>query len=507
MAYNTVLYLFIFLPAVLILYGIAPQKIRWGVLLFAGYVFYWIVSGWLIVYILGTTIFTYYVGIFIEKLEKKYKKRALVLGVLSLLAVLLYLKYYNFFAENMNALIDAVCGVHVLDIKEIVLPIGISFYTLLAISYMADVYWGKREALHNPLKLALLLCFFPQIMEGPISIYSKTENTLWEGKPVKASNLSDGCVRIFWGLFKKMIIADRLYVPVQVIFESYTDYSGVSVAVAAIAYTVQLYMEFSECMDIVIGSAKLFGITLPENFKQPFASKNAAEFWRRWHITLGVWFKTYVFYPVSLSSVVKKWNRFGRKHLNKYITKIGVSALALFPVWFFNGLWHGPRWSYIFYGMYYFIILLGSIIVEPLRNKVLKACHINENVFWFKSLRIIKTWIIIFTGELFFRANGLRAGIHMFLSIFKNFEIRDLWNGTFLELGLDKADYIIIFVGCVVVAIVGIIKERNILTDIGLCRLSTPVRWVIYYALIMAVVIFGAYGVGYQQVDLIYAGF
>ena len=259
---------------------------------------------------------------------------------------------------------------------------------------------------------------------------------MWEGRPVKASNLSDGCVRIFWGLFKKMIIADRLYVPVQVIFESYTDYSGVSVAVAAIAYTVQLYMEFSGCMDIVIGSAKLFGITLPENFKQPFASKNAAEFWRRWHITLGVWFKTYVFYPVSLSSVVKKWNRFGRKHLNKYITKIGVSALALFPVWFFNGLWHGRRWSYIFYGMYYFIILLGSIIVEPLRNKVLKACHINENVFWFKSLRIIKTWIIIFTGELFFRANGLRAGIHMFLSIFKNFEIRDLWNGTFLELGL-----------------------------------------------------------------------
>ena len=137
---------------------------------------------------------------------------------------------------------------------------------------------GEKEALHNPLKLALLLCFFPQIMEGPISIYSKTENTLWEGKPVKASNLSDGCVRIFWGLFKKMIIADRLYVPVQVIFESYTDYSGVSVAVAAIAYTVQLYMEFSGCMDIVIGSAKLFGITLPENFKQPFASKNAAEF-------------------------------------------------------------------------------------------------------------------------------------------------------------------------------------------------------------------------------------
>lgn len=304
-----------------------------------------------------------------------------------------------------------------------------------------------------------------------------------------------------------MIIADRLYVLVQAIFDHYENYHGVMIVVAAIGYTVQLYMEFSGCMDIIIGSGKIFGVTLPENFQQPFASRNAAEFWRRWHITLGVWFKTYIFYPISVSPVVKKWNRFGKAHLEKYITKLGVSAICLFPVWLCNGLWHGAKWSYIFYGMYYFLILFAGVALEPIRNKMIKTFHLNENALYYKIPQILKTWVIIFVGELFFRANGLLAGIQMFKSIFQDFQLQKLWDGTLLSLGLDQADYLVIIAGCGVAAIVGMIKERNLLGDAGLQKLYLPVRWAIYYGLILSVIVLGAYGIGYQKVDMIYVGF
>lgn len=260
-------------------------------------------------------------------------------------------------------------------------------------------------------------------------------------------------------------------------------------------------MEFSGCIDIVIGSARMFGVRLPENFRQPFASRNAAEFWRRWHITLGEWFKAYVFFPVSVSGPVKKWNRYGRKKFGKYITKAGASAMALFPVWLGNGLWHGARWSYIFFGMYYFAVLMAGIMAEPVRNKIIKTLHINEDASWFRALQIGKTWIIIIIGEMFFRANGLRAGIQMFQSMFGR------PSGNLMTLGLDTADYVVILYGCAVVGLVGILRERNLLDGHMLRNLKLPVRWAIYYGLILAVLIFGAYGVGYQQVDLIYAGF
>lgn len=529
MAYHTAVYLFLFLPAVLLVYQFTPQKLKWVVLLGAGYFFFWSFSGGLLLFLLGTTLFTHYIGVWLswlkcqcetrirqadrsdrKTIKNRYRKKerlVLAFGICLLVAVLAYLKYYNFFAHNANSLIGHAGLGSFFEARQLLLPIGISFYTLQAVGYIADVYWEKIPAERHLGKLALFLAFFPQIMEGPISMYSQTADRLWECRPLKEENLSAGAVRILWGLFKKMIVADRLYVLVKEVFGHHQTYSGAVVAVAAIAYTIQLYMEFSGCMDIVIGSGKLFGVTLPENFRQPFVSRNAAEFWRRWHITLGVWLKTYVFYPVSMSSVVKKWNRFGKKYLGKHLTKVGVSAIALFPVWLCNGLWHGARWSYIFYGMYYFTILLFGVAVEPVRNKILAGLHIDENAFYWRIPQILKTWVIIFVGELFFRADGLRAGISMFRSMFHNFDLGIFRDETLLNLGLDKGDYLVIMTGCLAVAVVGMIKERKLLGNAPLKKMWTPARWALYYALILAVVIFGAYGIGYQQVDLIYAGF
>lgn len=508
MAYQSMVYGFAFLPLCLAAYQIAPQKWRRRVLLGFSYLFFWLLSGKLIVYLLGTTVFVHCMGIWLDSIrsEKKKARRVLTFGILVLLGVLAYLKYYNFFVENVTGIFGNALPFTLAE-KKILMPVGISFYTLQAIGYMADVYWGKIRAEEKLEKTALFLAFFPQIMEGPICRYSDTCDALYSGRPLEAENLTNGYIRIFWGLFKKKVIADRLAIGVDAIFGNYTSYSGFMVAFAAVAYTVQLYMEFSGCMDIIIGSGQLFGVTLPENFRQPFCAQSAAEFWRRWHITLGTWFKTYIFYPVSMSAPVKRWNQYGRKHFGKYVTMLGTSAMALFPVWLCNGLWHGARWSYIFYGMYYFTLILAGIAVEPVRDRILQVFHISERSVGLKFMRIAKTWLIIFTGELFFRADGLRAGIYMFRSMFRNFDLGNLTDGSLLELGMTKADLIAVVVGCVAVAVVGFIKERGTNVRISLDRKPVIMRWSFYYALILAVIVIAAYGDGYQAVDMIYAGF
>ena len=529
MAYHTTLYLLAFLPAVLVLYQLVPARFRWLVLIAASYLYFWLFSGALILYLIGTTVLVFAAGRRIEFLKrecvlkteelgkaersavkKQYKhreKRILIAVIVILVAVLAYLKYYNFFAKNANAVLAALGAEEVFDIRILLVPIGISFYTLEAIGYITDVYWEKIPAGEPFGKTALFLSFFPQVMEGPIALYGQTADRLWSGKPLKLRNLSDGAVRILWGLFKKAVIADRLYLIVTELFENYESYHGAMILVAALSYTVQLYMEFSGCMDIVIGSGQLFGVTLPENFSRPFSAKSAAEFWRRWHISLGVWFRTYIFYPVSASALVKKWNKFAKKKYGKHITKIGVSAMALFPVWLSNGIWHGASWNYIFYGMYYFVILMAEVILEPVGERIRSHLKNGEKDLRWTVPMQLRTWVIIFTGELFFRANGIKAGVHMFLSMFRGFDLSVFWNGTMLRFGLDKADFLVIFFGLLTVGIVSNIEEHNRFGGKKPGDLKLPVRWGIYYALILAVIIFGAYGVGYQQVDLIYAGF
>lgn len=529
MAYHTSIYLFVFLPLALLSYQLTPKRKRWITLLAFSYIFFWMISGRLVFWLIGISLFTHYTGVWLTWMKfkckketavltrqeskvthqeyKKKEKMILIFGILCLLSVLMSLKYYNFFAENVNNILN-ISGIDFnFEIKTLLVPVGLSFYTLQAIGYMADVYWEKTDVYWHPGKTLLFLSFFPQIMEGPICAYDQTAENLWRGNPIRSENLLTGSRRILWGLFKKMIIADRLNLLVKGIFDSGGQYHGIMIIIGAVAYTIQLYMEFSGCMDMIIGSGKMFGVTLPENFRQPFFSKNAAEFWRRWHITLGVWFRTYVFYPVSVSRFVKKWNKFGKAHLSKYITKLGISAAALFPVWLGNGLWHGARWNYIFYGMYYFVILLTGIAVEPVREKVLKKLHLDPNALWFRGTQIIKTWMIIFTGEMFFRANGLRAGIEMFRNIFNGSGIDSLQSGTLLSFGLDMADYCVIMAACAVVMLIDILKEKKIVKDNTIQNMILPIRWGLYYSLIFAVLVFGAYGIGYQQVDMIYAGF
>ena len=558
MLYYKLIFGMIFLPLAIIGYQIFPKRFRWVLLLLASIGFYFTFSYKLFVFLIFSTAVTYAIGLILEKMnlnkkdalkrlkvsknseskksetkdkeneiqnskdnklsdkemkaaiKAKYQRRTrliLALGIIISLSSLLYLKYYNFFAENINILCKASAEAPVLPIKEIALPLGISFYTMQAISYMADVYWGKFEAQKNPFKLLLFLSFFPTIVEGPIALYADMKDRLYVGNPIDPDNIIRGYIRFFWGIMKKIVIADRLSPAVILLFDPAHETKGFEVAVAAVLFTVMEYMDFSGCMDMVIGISTVFGITLPENFRQPFFARNASEFWRRWHISLGVWFKTYIFYPVSMSKLAKNWGKFARGKVNKHMTMVVASAMALLPVWLCNGLWHGPKWTYIFYGVFYFVVILLELILEPVGDGILKLLHTSKENKIVNVIRILKTWIIIFTGELFFQADSLREGFRMLGDIGDGFKISTLWNGDALSWGLDKYDWLVVLVMLIAVIIVNVIREKGIDITAALINKPLVLRWGLTLALLLVITIFGCYGPGFEEVDLIYAGF
>ncbi len=530
MSYSSILYVCMFLPAVMLLYAVMPQRHRWKVLLGASYIFFYLLSGKLVVYLLISTLSIHQLGLWLDYSRRTYeisrkeapdaeaksvlktsytrKKRGILLfAVLFHIGMLLFLKYFDFFGQNANQLLSLLHLPEAIPTFKLAVPLGISFYTMQAVSYVTDVYHGKIEADDNLGRLALYMSFFPIIMEGPICRYSQTAVSLYEGRQIEYKNAAYGYQRIIWGLFKKLVIADRLNPLVNRIFENYGDYSGAVIAVGAVLYTFQLYMDFSGCIDITIGTGEIFGVKIPENFRQPFFSRTASEFWRRWHITLGAWFKDYVFYPISLTKFVKNLSKKGKNRFGKHAGQLVTSGFALFGVWFANGLWHGTGWNYIFFGLYYFVLIFCSNIFEPAIQRGTERLGINRDGVVYQIFQRTKLLIIVFIGEMFFRAATLTAGVEMFRKIITDFGPSQLTDGTLLRLGISVADYGAVFFGFLAVLAVGIIHEKGISIRDRIAELRLAPRWSIYYGAIFLVIIFGAYGPGYRPVDLIYAGF
>lgn len=522
-------YLSAFLPITLLLYTIVPKNGKKYILLIASYVFFWCISGKLLAFLIFTTFIMHWTGIWLDRLQneesaqlklaekeekksikalcQKQQRRVLVLGLIINFGILLMLKYTGFFSENINTLLVNLGFSCKLAIPKYVLPIGISFYTMQAVSYIIDVYRKTAKADGNILRLSLFLSFFPEIVEGPICRYSQTAMQLWNAEQIKYKNLTEGAVRIIYGLMKKIIIADRLNQFVLNIFNNYGKFDGGMIALGAIAYTLQLYMDFSGSMDAVLGTSQIFGIELPENFKRPFFSKTASEFWQRWHITLGTWFKDYIFYPVTTARAMKKLTLKAKKKLGNHYGPLLAGSIALLCVWLFNGLWHGAEWKYVFFGLYYFAVILCGNILSPLIIKINAFLHINTDSFAYHLVQMIKTFFIIITGELFFRANGLRAGLYMFKKIITDFSLVQIKSGLIQNSGLDNYDLIVIFAAVIIIFIVGLLNEKGISVRKKIMESPVYFRWPVLYALIMFIVIFGAYGAGYVPLDPIYADF
>jgi D-alanyl-lipoteichoic acid acyltransferase DltB (MBOAT superfamily) len=404
--------------------------------------------------------------------------------------------------ENVNA----VTG-RAYPVPSFILPIGISFFTLQAVSYLFDVYNGTIPADRNFFRVALFLAFFPQIVEGPICRYSQTADQLWNVGPITGENLTLGLQRIGYGMMKKIVVADRLNAFVGAVFTDYATLPGSVIALGALCYTAQLYMDFSGAMDAVAGTAQVFGVTMPENFQRPFFSKTISEFWTRWHISLGTWFKDHIFYPVTMSKPMKNLTSAARKRIGNHFGPLVAGSIALFCVWFSNGLWHGAAWNYIFFGMYHFVLILTGNLIAPAAKRFHERFHIQPDNRPFRVFQVLRTCVLVVIGELFFRADGLVNGIRMFFRMITVPQFQAVNTELLTTLGMDPADFFITVVTLVIVFCVSLANERGICLRKQLQQKPTPVRWAVLYALIFYILIFGAYGQGYVPVDPMYANF
>ena len=530
MAINSINFI-LFVAIVSLIYFICPKKTKWIVLLVSNYIFYFICSKWLIIYMLITTISIYILALKMGKIDirtkekckdeadrkvkkeiknkaKRNKKLLVGLAVLINFGILVILKYSNFLAQNLNFIFNSINIPVDIPLKKIILPLGISYYTLQSISYVVDVYRGKYLPEKHFGKVALFVSFFPQMVEGPIGRYDELANQLYESHKFDIERIKYGIQLMLWGYFKKMVIADRAAIYVNTVFANYQSYAGLPSFFAAAMYTLQIYAEFSGCIDIVRGTAQIFGITMAENFKRPFFSKSVQEFWRRWHITLGTWFKEYIFYPISFSKLTVKISELSKKIFKtSYITKLIPAIFALFFVWFGNGIWHGASWKYIFYGLYYYIIMVLGMIFEPLGNKILNKLKINKETFSFKLFQMIRTTIIVIFGMLIFRSESLHNAWNMFKQIFRPTNLGMILNGRAFSIGITKADFIIIIMSVGIMFIIGLLQEKEYKIREKISEQNLPFRWIVYYTIIFAIIIFGIYGPGYVSSDFIYGQF
>lgn len=530
MQYNSWLYLFPFLGGSLILYYLLPIKRRWIGLLFSSLLFYIPTMKSLVVVVLFTTAAIYLGARVIEqfnetfKLKKKELDRAArkelknktttkiryVIAFLCFInfGILFVTKYFNFFGENINALFNALHIPAQIPFLNIFLPLGISFYTLSAISYVTDVARGVCKVERNYLRLLLFLIFFPVITEGPISRYGQL------GEELKAEHRFDykqfcfGAQLITWGLFQKVLLSDRVNMYVRAIFANHERYSGFPVIMAILLYTFQLYMDFAGCINIARGSAQLFGITLEENFKRPFFATSVNDFWRRWHITLGAWFKDYIFYPISLGTHFQKFSQKCRAHMNRYYAATIPGIFALFAVWFGNGIWHGAEWKYIIYGLYYYVIMVLGMLLEPVFAAFCRKCNINRNASWYHIMQTARTFILVNIGMLIFRARNLNVAIAMLCSVFRPWNSKvSFWQIAFDQGGLFKLDFLLIIFSIILLYLIGKSQEEGHSIRELISKQSLPIRWGLYMIPIILIIIAGAYGPGWGVADFIYAKF
>ena len=493
----------IFLLVLVIIYKLMPKKIKWVVLLVASYVFFVLNSGKYTIFILLSTLSIYIAALKIDKIgnnasekaktlenkeekkrlkneAKKKKKIVLTIGIIVNISMLIVLKYSGFLIGEFNHLFKIN-----IPIFKFLLPLGISYYTLQAISYIVDVYRGKIKAEKNFGKVALFLVYFPQLVEGPIGRFDRLAAQLYRPNEITYKTITYGSELMLWGYFKKMVIADRVAMYVNYVFENYTEYTFLIIILAIVGYTLQIYAEFSGGIDIVRGASDIFGIELDKNFERPFFAKSIDEFWRRWNITLGAWLKEYIFYPVSLSKVSLKITNLS----NKWI-------------------WHGSGWKYIVYGMYYYVIMMLGKIFAPFGEKIIKTFKIKTEVFSYKLWQILRTTSFVCIGMLIFRADNLKVAFNMFKSIFKVNHLERIFNGeAFLLGGLKVQDIIILIVSSLIMLYISIKQEKGMKVRDTLAKQNILFRWIILYGVILSIIIFGIYGEGYNVQSFIYGGF
>lgn len=381
-------------------------------------------------------------------------------------------------------------------------PAAISFYTLTLLGYLTEVRWGSVPAEKNPVKLILFGGFFPQMAMGPIARYELLSETLFSGRGAGWEEILGSFQRILWGLFQKLVISERLAVIVNTVYSDYETFSGWYLVLAAAAFSFQLYTDFAGAMDIALGTAGIFGVRLEENFRQPFYSRSIAEFWRRWHMTLGAWFKDFVMYPILKTECFQRLGSWGKRCFGKKQGKKIPTAAALLIVWFLLGLWHGGKWTFIIgSGLYHAVLMSAALLTEPLQKKFYSVTRLNrDNPVWAVFQRV-RTFVLVSIGFVFFRSDSLKMAVDLFRGMFSG-DSGLFTEAGFEALGMSAADGSVLIVSLAVLWAVSAWKETHRDGD------ERPeVRGCVCAALAFGILLFGCYGRGYDPSAFIYARF
>ena len=501
----------LFVAVVVVLFYVVPQKYKWVLLLVASYSFYLFGGIKPFIFIILSTFSTFGAGLMMgryEKKQKKEKRRILIILLLLNFGILLLLKYYNFFAENIDPLFRTFEYDISMPLVNIMLPLGISFYTFQAMGYAIDIYRGKYEPETNLAHFALFVSFFPQIMQGPISRYNQLAPQFFAEHRFEYKKVKFGIQLMLWGFFKKMVIADRMAILVDTVFPYYYGYDGDQVFVAMFCYAIQIYADFSGGIDITRGLAGAMGIELVQNFQRPSFAITVPEYWRRWHMSLTNWMRDYVFFPLTLSKMSNKLGRWSRKKFKGVVGRQIPSYLPTFIVFFLIGVWHGASWGYIAFGFYNGMVIVLGMMFKPLFEAANKKLGIKEGNTLFRIWQIIRTFLIMMVGKTLVRAVSVKDGILMTLIAFDpaRWDIPHLpWN--MVGMGLGKNQMLVLLISCIIFFFVSFLQENGLQIRETIYEQRTRVRWTIYLLGIAAVLIFGIYGPGYTAGEFIYRNF
>ena len=504
----------IFMIVTIIVYFVIPRKYQWVVLLFANLMFYTMAGYRLIIFILFTITTVYFAALSIEYIyresrcsikitdisieEKKLIKAAATLrrknicfiAIVCNFGIWVALKYSPFLISNLNILLQFLGANYELSITTFALPIGISFYTFQAAGYLIDVYRKKYPAEENFCKFALFLSFFPHIIQGPFSRYDELGKTLFNSHTFSYTRLCIGLRRILWGYCKKLLIADNIAVVVNEIFGNYSEYSSMHMIAVAFFYAIQIYADFSGYMDIVCGFTNILGIELQENFKQPYFAKSIDEFWRRWHISLGRWFKDYLFYPIAISKRCKDISHIAREKFGQSVGKVIPIYIALFFVWTATGLWHGATWTYLIWGYINFVVIAISMQLNPLYSKIKARLRIRENSKGLILFQISRTFLLVCFFRFFSRGGEVHIALEMLRKLFSFDGFNNiLIHPTCLFPGLTWTQILVFVFGTIALFIVDVLNECNQWEKIkAICPYI--IRCLVYTILVFSIILF-----------------
>lgn len=497
MLFNSVNFL-LFFPVVTLIYFLIPHRVRYLWLLVCSYYFYMCWNAQYALLLFASTFITWLSGLAIDHIGKqegddptRLRSRGIVAICLILnLSLLFFFKYANFAIENVNSLLSHTGITMRVPRLDLLLPVGISFYIFQALSYTIDVYRGDTPVEKNLLRYMVFVSFFPQLVAGPIERSSRLLGQFYEKHTFDYDRVLRGLMLMLWGYFQKVVVADRLAVLVDQVFNYCGYYAGFEILVGAVFFAFQIYCDFAGYSTIAIGAAQVLGFQLMENFRQPYLGVSVADFWRRWHISLTSWFRDYLYIPLG-GNRRGKWMKY---------RNILVVFLA-------SGLWHGANWTYVIWGGLNGLFQIIGTETAGLRGRLKGLLGIRPDSASGRLLSIVTTFLLIDLTWVFFRAATLSDAITVFRQLFSACNPWVLFDGTLYTLGLSKIDFWVGILAILVIFAVDLLHERQVRIRDWILGQNLIFRWIVYLTALFVVLIFGFYGPNFDAAQFIYFQF